>query len=192
MNRIAVFMGSNIGANRIFTDAAVELGTQLAARNIGLVYGGGNVGLMGRMADAVLHQGGEVIGVIPDFMVDKELAHEGATEMIITKSMHERKATMVEKSDAIIALPGGIGTLEELIEAYTWLQLRIIKHPIGILNTAGYYDPLISMLDKMVENRFLKDIHRNRLVIDGDPASLLDTMKETSYSFEEKWHITES
>ncbi|NNF33645.1 MAG: TIGR00730 family Rossman fold protein [Saprospiraceae bacterium] len=192
MNRIAVFMGSNIGANRIFTDAAVELGTQLAARNIGLVYGGGNVGLMGRMADAVLHQGGEVIGVIPGFMVDKELAHERASEMIITKSMHERKATMVEKSDAIIALPGGIGTLEELIEAYTWLQLRIIKHPIGILNTAGYYDPLIRMLDNMVENRFLKEIHRNRLVIDDDPAALLDQMKETSYSFEEKWHITES
>lgn len=192
MDRIAVFMGSNIGANRIFTDAAVELGTQLADRNIGLVYGGGNVGLMGRMADAVLHQGGEVIGVIPDFMVDKELAHQGATELIITQSMHERKATMVEKSDAIIALPGGIGTLEELIEAYTWLQLRIINHPIGILNTAGYYDPLINMLDRMVDNRFLKDIHRNRLVIDSNPAGLLDRMNETSYSFEEHWHITES
>ena len=192
MERISVFMGANIGSDRIYTDAAVEFGVQLAARNIGLVYGGGNIGLMGRMADAVLHQGGEVIGVIPDFMVEKELAHEGATQMIITQSMHERKATMVEMSDAIVAIPGGIGTLEELIEAYTWLNLRIINYPIGILNTGGYYDPLIEMLDKMVDHRFLKSSHRNRLVIEEDPSLLLDKLENTSYSFEERWHITES
>ena len=192
MKRISVFMGSNIGGDRIYTDAAVEFGIQLAQRNLGLVYGGGNIGLMGRMADAVLHQGGEVIGVIPDFMVDKELAHQGATQMIITQSMHERKATMVEMSDAIVAIPGGIGTLEELIEAYTWLNLRIINYPIGILNTDGFYDPLIEMLDKMVDHRFLKESHRNRLVIDKDPTSLLDRLMNTSYSFEEQWHITET
>ena len=192
MERISVFMGSHCGNDEVFTHAARELGTLFAQRNIGLVYGGGNVGLMGQMADAVLENDGEVIGVIPDFMVEKELAHEGATQMIITQSMHERKATMMKMSEGIIALPGGIGTLEELIEAYTWLQLRIINYPIGILNTDGYYDALISMLDKMVEQRFLKDVQRDRLVIESSPDRLLDQLLKTKYSFEKEWHINET
>jgi uncharacterized protein (TIGR00730 family) len=191
MQNITVFCGSNHGSDAIFTDEAIRLGHLLARHKVGLVYGGGNVGLMGKIADAVLEKGGKVIGVIPDFMVDKELAHEGATQMVITKSMHERKAKMMQLSDAFIAMPGGIGTLEELIETYTWLQLRIIDCPIGLLNVEGYYDPLIEMLDKMVEKKFLKNIHRNRLLIADDPETLLAKIFETQYSFEETWHVTD-
>lgn len=191
MNYITVFCGSNHGSDAIFTEEAIRLGHLLADNNIGLVYGGGNVGLMGKIADAVLEKGGKVIGVIPDFMVDKELAHEGATQIIITKTMHERKAKMMELSDAFIAMPGGIGTLEELIETYTWLQLRIIDYPIGLLNVEGYYDPLIEMLDKMVDKKFLKNIHRNRLIVDEDAKTLIAKIARTQYSFEETWHVTE-
>lgn len=191
MNYFTVFCGSNHGSDAIFTEEAIRLGHLLADNNIGLVYGGGNVGLMGKIADAVLEKGGKVIGVIPDFMVDKELAHEGATQIIITKTMHERKAKMMELSDAFIAMPGGIGTLEELIETYTWLQLRIIDYPIGLLNVEGYYDPLIEMLDKMVDKKFLKNIHRNRLIVDEDAKTLIAKIARTQYSFEETWHVTE-
>ena len=190
MQRITVFCGSNHGDKPIFTCVAQEMGRLLAQHNIGLVYGGGNVGLMGKMADAALEHGGEVIGVIPDFMVDKELAHNGATKMIITQSMHERKATMMKLSNGILALPGGIGTLEELIETYTWLQLRIIDFPIGLLNTEGYYDPLIDMLDRMAEQGFLKEIHRKRLIVSNHPQELLEKIMGTSYTFEESWYVT--
>ena len=190
MKRISVFCGSNHGDKKIFTSAAQELGYLLAKNNIGMVYGGGHVGIMGKIADAMLSEGGEVIGVIPDFMVDKELAHQGATEIIITKSMHERKATMMRLSNGVIALPGGVGTLEELIETYTWLQLRIIDYPIGLLNTEGYYDPLITMLDKMTQHQFLKQIHRDRLLVSSDPQALLEKIMNTTYNFEESWYIT--
>ena len=161
----------------------------MAERGLGLVFGGGRVGLMGAIADGILNAGGEAIGVIPDFMVEKELAHPEATQMIITQSMHGRKATMAELSDAFIALPGGIGTLEELIEVYTWLQLRIIDNPIAILNIDNYFDPLISFLDQMVEKNFLKNTHRKRLIVEDDPEKLLDRITGNSYSFEESWYI---
>lgn len=190
INKISVFCGSNHGNDPSFSEMAKALGKEMADREISLVYGGGHVGLMGKIADAVLEANGEVIGVIPDFMVEKELAHPDASQMIITHSMHERKATMVKLSDAFIAMPGGIGTLEELIEIYTWLQLRIINKPIALLNVNGYYNDLIAMLDKMVETQFLKGVHRQRLVVDDNPMRLLDKISNNNYSFEESWYVT--
>lgn len=190
VNKISVFCGSNHGNDPAFSEMAKALGKELADREISLVYGGGHVGLMGKIADAVLEANGEVIGVIPDFMVEKELAHPDASQMIITHSMHERKATMAKLSDAFIAMPGGIGTLEELIEIYTWLQLRIINKPIALLNVNGYYNDLIAMLDKMVESQFLKGAHRQRLVVDDNPMRLLDKISNNNYSFEESWYVT--
>ena len=190
INKISVFCGSNHRNDPSFSEMAKALGKEMADREISLVYGGGHVGLMGKIADAVLEANGEVIGVIPDFMVEKELAHPDASQMIITHSMHERKATMVKLSDAFIAMPGGIGTLEELIEIYTWLQLRIINKPIALLNVNGYYNDLIAMLDKMVETQFLKGVHRQRLVVDDNPMRLLDKISNNNYSFEESWYVT--
>ena len=162
--RIAVYCGSSTGFEPAFAEAATALGALLAEAGIGLVYGGGNVGLMGLVADAALAGGGEVIGVIPQALVDRELAHPGCTELHITANMHARKALMAEKADAFVALPGGIGTMEELFEAWTWGQLGWHAKPCALINIASYYDDLIAFLDGAAARGFLTAEHRAMLI----------------------------
>jgi uncharacterized protein (TIGR00730 family) len=168
-----VYAGSNPGTNPAYAEAATELARLLASRDIGVVYGGGKVGLMGILADSALAAGGEVIGVIPQDLMDREVGHEGLTELHVVGSMHERKALMAELSDAFVALPGGVGTLEELIEVYTWSQLGLHDKPMGMLNVAGYYDGLAALLDHAVQEGFLRTQHRAALHTAASPAELL-------------------
>ena len=175
--RYCVFSGSSWGAHEEYVKTAEELGTLLVQSGIGLVYGGASVGLMGVVADAVLSGGGEVIGVIPQSLVDKEVAHGGLSDLRITSSMHERKALMAELSDGFIALPGGIGTLEELFEVWTWAQLGHHQKPCALLNVSGFYDRLKSFLDSVVDAGFLKSTHRNMLLCEHDPKILLASMQ---------------
>ncbi len=177
MKRIAVFCGSSPGARRDYTSAAVELANVLVARGISLVYGGGRVGLMGRIAESVIAGGGEVIGVIPKFLVDKELAYESVSELRAVDTMSERKAVMAELSDAFIALPGGYGTLDELIEMLTWTQLDIHQKPCGLLNTCHYYDALMAFVDHSVAENFVRDEHRKMLLVEEEPAVLVDRLE---------------
>jgi uncharacterized protein (TIGR00730 family) len=174
--RICVFCGSNMGTNPAYRTAAADLGRLLVARNIELVYGAGNVGLMGVLADAVLAAGGRVIGVIPESLVAHEVAHRGLTKLHIVKSMHERKALMSDLSDAFIALPGGYGTFEEFCEVVTWSQLGIQAKPCGLLNVAGYYDPLLDLFDRAVAEGFLPEHNRKLVLADTEPAELLEQM----------------
>jgi uncharacterized protein (TIGR00730 family) len=172
--RVCVYAGSNPGTRVAYAEAAAELARLLASRGIGVVYGGGRVGLMGTVADTALAAGGEVIGVIPQDLVDREIGHAGLTELHVVGSMHERKALMAELSDAFIALPGGAGTLEELIEVYTWSQLGLHDKPMGVLNVLGYYDGLAALLDHAVEEGFVRPQHRAALHSAATPAELLD------------------
>ena len=174
--RLCIYCGSSPGARASYAEAATTCGLALAQRGIALVYGGGNVGMMGMLADAVLDAAGQVIGVIPHHLADKELAHPRATTMHRVASMHERKQLMADLSDGFIAMPGGIGTLEELFETMTWLQLGLHRKPIGLLNVDGFFDAMLSFLDHMVEQRFLKAEHRDLLLVDDDIARLLDRM----------------
>lgn len=176
MKSLCVFCGSNHGRKAIFTEVARSLGTLLAQRKIGLVYGGGNVGLMGEIANAVLHAGGEVVGVIPEALAIKEVAHERLTELHVVKNMLERKALMAELSDGFIALPGGYGTLDELFEMLTWTQLGMHAKPCAILDIEGYYQKLLDFLDQMVEMRFLKAANRAMFLVETDPDVLLDKL----------------
>ncbi|MNE28070.1 LOG family protein YvdD [compost metagenome] len=178
MKRVAVFCGSNNGILPIYREGAVELGKEIAKRGITLIYGGGNVGLMGTVADSALESGGYVVGVIPEMLVERERSHPHLSELIVVSSMHDRKRKMADLADAFIALPGGPGTLEEFFEAYTWCQLGIHCKPCGILNIGNYYDQLISFFNHMNEQQFLKDEHRSFAFTDNDPVSLLDTMNE--------------
>lgn len=173
--RICVFAGSRLGSEE-FCRAARALGRELAARSIGVVFGGGRIGLMGELADAALEHGGEVIGVIPDFLCHSEIPHESLTQLHVTRSMHERKQLMADYSDAFIALPGGIGTLEETFEALTWQQLGIHPKPVGLLNVAGFYDSLERFLDEQVEHGFLGPRHRALLHSTSDAARLIDQL----------------
>lgn len=177
MKRICVFCGSNPGASPVYAEAARALGATLAGCGLGLVYGGGNVGLMGIVADAALAAGGEVIGVIPQALVDREVAHLGLADLRIVGSMHERKALMAELSDGFIALPGGIGTLEEWFETWTWAQLGLHAKPFGLLDVAGYYGHLLRFLDHVVAEQFLHPAHRSMILLDTDPGALLDQMR---------------
>lgn len=179
VKKICVFTGSRHGALPIYADAAARLARDLTARGYGLVYGGGKVGLMNVVAEAVLELGGHVTGVIPGALVSKEVAHTGLSELRVVASMHERKALMAELSDGFIALPGGIGTMEEFFEVLSWAQLGIHNKPCGLLNVASYYDELIKFLDSAVAQDFVKPKHRALLIVERDPAALLDRFEET-------------
>ncbi len=170
---VSVFCGSRSGHNPIFASAASHLGTLLAREKIKLIYGAGNIGLMGVIADACLAANGHVIGVIPTKLVEKEVAHKGLSELFVVDSMHERKALMASKSEAFIALPGGFGTCDELFEILTWAQLGIHHNPIGILNTAGFFDPLLAWIDQMIEQGFVKPKFRQLLLVATKPDELL-------------------
>jgi uncharacterized protein (TIGR00730 family) len=176
MKRICVFCGSSPGARPEYTEQARRLGSAIASRRLGLVYGGGSVGLMGVIADAALEAGGEVDGVIPDRLKERELDHRSLTRMHVVRSMHERKALMSELSDAFIAMPGGMGTLEELSEILTWSQLGLHDKPVGLLDVAGYYDHLIAFFDDAVRERFLRPEHRRILVCEAQPDALIDRL----------------
>ncbi len=177
MKWICVFAGSRVGARGEYTEAARSLGGALAARGHGLVYGGGRIGLMGVLADAALAGGSPVIGVIPDRLRTPEQAHEGVTELRVVRNMHERKAQMAEQADAFIALPGGIGTFEELFEALTWAYLGIHAKPIGLLDVAGYYEPLVRLLDHAVEEGFVQPRHRELIVHAVGAREMLDRLE---------------
>lgn len=177
MKSITVFCGSSFGTEEIYKEQAVLLGQTLAKQNIKLIYGGANVGLMGAVADGVLNAGGEAIGVLPDFLRSKEIAHLGLTELIFVESMHERKTKMNDLSEGVIALPGGFGTLEELFEMLTWAQLGLHKKPIAILNINGFYDSLIELTETMVEKGLLKDVNQKMLLVSDNIDDLLDQMK---------------
>ena len=180
MRRICVFCGSNAGARSEYAEAARALAAVLAERKLGIVYGGGNVGLMGVLADAALERGGEVTGVIPRTLVHKEVAHRGVTELLIVETMHERKALMNDLSDAFIALPGGFGTLDEFFEVLTWSQLGFHGKPCALLNVAGYYDRMLAMLDHAVAERFLRPTHRELVIADTVPSRLLQRLSAFS------------
>jgi uncharacterized protein (TIGR00730 family) len=187
MKRICVFCGSNAGARSEYAEAARALATVLAERKLGIVYGGGNVGLMGVLADAALARGGEVIGVIPQKLVDKEVAHRGVTELRVVETMHERKALMNDLSDAFLALPGGFGTLDEFFEVLTWSQLGFHGKPCALLNVAGYYDGMLAMLDHAVTERFLRPAHRELVIADTDPLRLLQRLSAFVPAPKGKW-----
>jgi hypothetical protein len=177
MPRLCVFCGSRSGDPPLYAEAARQLGQVLVRRGLGLVFGGGHIGLMGVLADVVLEQGAEIIGVIPRALVDKELAHPQVKDMRIVRTMHERKSLMCDLSDGFIALPGGYGTADETLEMLTWAQLKIHKKPIGFLNTAGFFDPLLAWIDRAVADGFIKPVHRALFVASDDPEKLLATMK---------------
>lgn len=177
MKRICVFCGSSMGYQRVYKQAAENLGELLAKNDIGLVYGGANVGLMKVLANATMQNGGEVIGVMPQLLIDKEVAHNGLKQMHVVQSMAERKAMMVELSDAFIALPGGFGTLDELSEILTFNQLRISDKPLGLLNVAGYFDSLLRFLDHGVSEGFVREEHRSNIIVSFDCKSLLQKLK---------------
>ncbi|OJV21322.1 MAG: Rossman fold protein, TIGR00730 family [Dyadobacter sp. 50-39] len=177
MQSIVVYCGSNPGKNALYAEAAYELGAALAKRNIKLIYGGGNMGLMGRVADGAMDNAGFVTGIIPNFLAKLEVAHKTLSELHFVETMHERKAKMVSMSDGVIALPGGYGTFDELFEILTWAQLRIFHGPVGLLNVNGFYDLLLQQLDKMVEEGFLRPDNRRLLVVAEDPSSLLEKME---------------
>jgi uncharacterized protein (TIGR00730 family) len=177
MQRICVFCGSSPGMRPEYGAMARWLGATLAGRGIGLVYGGASVGIMGVLADAVLAEGGEAVGVIPRALVDREVAHAGLTEQHVVGSMHERKAMMTDLADAFIALPGGLGTMEELFEVWTWGLLGLHGKPFGLLDVEGYYRPLIAFLDHGVAEGFIREAHRAMVLVDDDPERLVDRLE---------------
>ncbi len=176
IKRICVFCGSNHGARSAYTGAAQQLGKALVSQGVGLVYGGGSIGLMTVVADAVLEEKGEVIGVIPHALSSKEFAHDGLTELRLVSSMHERKAMMAELSGAFIAMPGGFGTLDEFFEIVTWAQLGLHTKPIGLLNVGGYFDLLLKFVDYMLRERFISAEHRQLIITAHDPEELLSAL----------------
>jgi uncharacterized protein (TIGR00730 family) len=185
--RLCVFCGSSVGNRSAYREAAITVGTLLAERGIELVYGGGNVGLMGILADAALARGGCVIGVIPDFMIPKEIAHSGLTDLRIVSSMHERKALMSDLSDGFLALPGGFGTFEEFCEVLTWSQLGLQSKPCGLLNVENYYAPLLNLFDHAVGEGMLNQENRDLVLDDSDPGGLLTSMASFKPNLLGKW-----
>ncbi|RKR84442.1 hypothetical protein BDD43_4679 [Mucilaginibacter gracilis] len=187
MKSICVFCGANFNGDPVLKQAVNLLAEVLVSQNITLVFGGGKVGVMGLMADAVLQRGGKAIGVIPGFLMDKEVGHTGLTEMHVVENMHQRKQLMNDLSDGIITLPGGFGTLEEFFEVLTWLQLGLHKKPIGILNVNGFYDFLLKQMDVMVEQRFLKPANRELVLTSADATELVSLMQTFSAEPDEVW-----
>ena len=187
MKRICVYLGSSPGARPAYTEAAEHLARTLAARGLGLVYGGASVGTMGVLADAMLAAGGEVIGVIPGDLQDKEVGHAGLTELHVVSSMHERKQLMLDLADGFVCLPGGSGTLEELFETFTWLQLGLHAKPIGLLDVAGYYTPLVAFVEHAVAEQFLRREHADMLLVDDDAGRLLDRFAGWAPPTRSKW-----
>jgi uncharacterized protein (TIGR00730 family) len=187
MQSVCLYLGSSPGVRPEYEAVVRQLATLIAGRGMTLVYGGGNVGLMGIAANAALEAGGEVIGVIPADLADKEVGHNGLTQLQVVDSMHERKMRMAKLSDGIIALPGGLGTLEELFEMLTWSQLGFHNKPIGLVNVAGYYDLLLAFLDHSVVERFVKPEHRDLLLMERDPEQLLDRMTVYQPPKMDKW-----
>ena len=187
LSSVAVYCGSSPGADPAFAAAAASLGRLLATREIRLVYGGGHVGLMGLLADAVLRQGGEVHGVITRALEEKEIAHGGLTTLQVVETMHERKAAMADKSDGFIMMAGGFGTLDEFFEVVTWTQLGIHAKPCGILNVNGYFDPLLALLQTATRERFLLPAHRDLVVAEPDPAALIERLGSWTGRTVDKW-----
>jgi len=173
IHRLAIFCGSNPGSRPEYVAGARAFGRLLAERGIGVAYGGSSVGLMAAVAEAVLDELGDIIGVIPKMLVEREVAHRSLTDLRIVGSMHERKALIAQLSDGFVALPGGIGTLEEFFEVWTWAQLGMHEKPCGLLNIAGYFDPLLAFLDRAVEEKFVREVHRSMVIVESDPAVLL-------------------
>jgi uncharacterized protein (TIGR00730 family) len=187
LSSICVFCGSNAGAHPAYLEAADAVGRGLAERGVRLVYGGGNVGMMGALADGARLAGGEVVGVMPQALIDREIGHTGIGDLRVVGSMHERKALMEELADAFIALPGGIGTFEELFEIYTWAQLGIHSKPLGLLDVEGYYRPLVAFLDHAVQERFLRQSTRALLAVGEDLDGLLAALEAWRPPTEHKW-----
>jgi len=187
MKRVCVFCGSSPGIRKSYAIAATQLAENIVARGFSIVYGGGNVGLMGILADAALNAGGKVIGVIPSVLASKELAHSRLTELRVVGSMHERKALMAELSDAFIAMPGGYGTFEEFCEILTWTQLGLERSPCGLLNIDGYYDHLLKLFDHAMAEQFVKPVHRRMVLDDPDPAGLVAKIQAYSVRVVDKW-----
>lgn len=187
IRRLAIFCGSNPGARPDYIEAARSLGKFLCERGIGIVYGGSNVGLMAALADTMLDELGDIIGVIPRMLVQREVANTTLTDLRIVESMHERKAVMAELADGFVALPGGIGTLEEFFEIWTWGQLGMHDKPCGLLNVAGYFDPLLEFLDRAVAEKFVRDVHRRMVVVESDPRALLSRFESYEPPRVVKW-----
>jgi len=187
MHSICVFCGSNAGRSEVYADAARALARAIAGRGMKLVYGGGNIGLMGVLAEAGLAAGGQVIGVTPRRLLEKEVVHQELSELRVVESMHERKALMAELSDAFIALPGGLGTFEEMFEVLTWTQLGFHRKPCGLLNVAGFYDRLTAFLDHAVAERFLKAEHRAMVLVEHEPDTLIDRLQSCRLPEVSKW-----
>jgi len=187
MKAICVFCGANFNGDAVLRQTVEQLAEVMVNRNITLVFGGGKVGIMGILADAVLNHGGKAIGVIPQFLMDKEVGHPGLTELHIVDNMHQRKQLMNDLCDGIIMLPGGFGTLEEFFEVLTWLQLGLHSHPVGILNVNGFYDLLLQQMDLMVEQKFLKPANRNLVLSSGDAIELVNMMDTIEIKPDEVW-----
>ena len=187
MKSLCVYCGSSSGSSPDYAAAARELGQLLAAQQIELIYGGGRVGLMGVLADAVLKAGGRVQGVIPQSLANREVAHLGLTQLHVVDSMHQRKALMAELADGFLALPGGLGTFEELFEIWTWAQLGMHAKPIGLLNVAGYFDLLLEFLDHATDQQLLKPVHREVLSVSTDPEEMLTLLRQTLPISAPKW-----
>ena len=187
MKSICVFCGANFNGDPVLKQAVEQLAEVMVSRDITLVYGGGKVGVMGILADAVLKEGGKAIGIIPQFLLDKEVGHRGLTELHIVENMHQRKQMMNDLCEGIITLPGGLGTLEEFFEVLTWLQLGLHNHPIGLLNVGGYYDSLLKQLDVMVDQKFLKPTNRELVITSGDPIELVSLMDSFNATPDEVW-----
>ncbi|MBI1282459.1 MAG: TIGR00730 family Rossman fold protein [Anaerolineaceae bacterium] len=187
MKQVCIFCGSYTGTQPMYAAAAHAMGMGLAQRGLGLVYGGGRVGLMGAVADGTLVGGGKVTGIIPQSLVDRELAHVGLSELHVVASMHQRKALMAEIADAFVAMPGGFGTLDELFEIITWAQLGFHNKPIALLNIGGYFDPLRTFIDHMVTEGFVKPEHRDAVLVKNEVDDLLDTLLTYQPPQLEKW-----
>ncbi len=187
MKSVCVFCGSSPGANPRYREAAIAMGRELALRGLRLVYGGANVGLMGALADAALAAGGEVVGIIPQSLVDREVAHRGVSELIVVATMHDRKAQMADRADAFVALPGGYGTFEEFCEVLTWTQLGLQYKPCALFNVDGFYDPLLQLFDRALSDRFLRLEHRALVLTADSEQSVLDQLAQWTRVSSDKW-----